>query len=497
MKAIILAAGVGSRLRPITDDKPKTLVRVVGKPILGHLLDALAGNGITEVAIVVGYRAEQVRDYCATAHPNLDISFVVNNEYDSTNNMFSLWLAREHLTGDVLLMNGDVVFDSDLIAGLAAMTGSAVAVDRGTWDEESMKVLVEDGRISGISKTYGATESWGRSTDAYRLDAVGLTRVVGELERIIGSGDRNQWTERMLDNLFRSGELTATPCEIGEARWYEIDTYDDLAEAELMFNERLASLADKKVFFVDRDGTLTLSDTILDGAEGFLSRLKSTGRQVYVLTNNSSRSPGAHASNLRRIGFDVSEADVLVSIQAALHYLKRQRLTRLYWLANEEVSNYIRSEGFEFDEESPEACLLTYDTDLTFAKLGKLTSLVRSGIPYYATHLDVVCPTPHGDLPDIGTFMKVVEMTTGQMPLRTFGKPDPDFITGVLEAAGIALEDAVVIGDRLYTDIALGADPRLTSVLVLSGETTRSDYEFADVDADVVVRSVGTLMNYL
>ena len=105
MRAIILAAGVGSRLKPITKNKPKTLVIVVDKPILGHIIDSLISNGILEVIICVGFQARKVIDFCKNSYPNVSFFFVHNKKYDSTNNMYSLYLAKKYLDQNIILMN--------------------------------------------------------------------------------------------------------------------------------------------------------------------------------------------------------------------------------------------------------------------------------------------------------------------------------------------------------------------------------------------------------
>ncbi|MHA1793383.1 MAG: HAD hydrolase-like protein, partial [Promethearchaeota archaeon] len=153
--------------------------------------------------------------------------------------------------------------------------------------------------------------------------------------------------------------------------------------------------------------------------------------------------------------------------------------------------------GFIFDDKEPEAILLTYDIELTYEKLEKLTYLVRKGIPYYATHPDIVCPTDRGSLPDIGTFIEVIRLTTGIVPNRIFGKPNKDFINPILKKHGLSYSDTVIIGDRLYTDIKLAENSDITSILVLSGETTRKAHEKASVKADIVVNSVAELIEFI
>ncbi len=141
--------------------------------------------------------------------------------------------------------------------------------------------------------------------------------------------------------------------------------------------------------------------------------------------------------------------------------------------------------------------MLTYDDEITYEKLVKLIYFIRKGIPYYATHSDLVCPTPEGSIPDIGCYINLVETVTKIKPNKIFGKPELSFIKSILDKHGLVESDAVVIGDRLYTDIELAEDSEIISVLVLSGETKRDFYEFSKIKADIVVPSLEELKDYL
>ncbi len=131
MKAIILAAGIGSRLKPLTDFKPKTMVEINGKPMLRHILDAVFAAGVTDVVICTGYKSEVIRDYCSKELASANIRFIENHDYQTTNNMYSLFLASAELRGDCLLMNADLCFDPQIIEMLMKQTETAFAIDKG------------------------------------------------------------------------------------------------------------------------------------------------------------------------------------------------------------------------------------------------------------------------------------------------------------------------------------------------------------------------------
>ena len=412
--------------------------------------------------------------------------------------MYSLYLAKKYLDDDIILMNADLVYGQNVIKGLLKQKTSSVAVDVGNYIDESMKVIVNNNIIKSISKKIPRKNFYGSSIDIYKINKSDCGIIKNEMKRIIKEKkDLNQWTEVMLDNLFKTGKLIANPYDIGSEKWFEIDNFEDLAKAEILFNDKIKRLRDKKIFFIDRDGTLTLGNNIIDGSIDFLNKLKKTNKIFYVLTNNSSKTANEHLEKFNKIGLNLRKKNVVVSIQPAIAYLKKHKIKQIFWVANKSVSKYLFKEGFIFNGNDPQAVLLTYDNELTYKKIEKLTCLVRQGIPYYATHEDIVCPTANGSIPDIGTFIKVIEMTTGVLPNKIFGKPNKSFIDPILEKYKLTYNDAVIIGDRLYTDIKMAENSDITSVLVLSGETTREDYENSRIKSDIIVQNISGLTNFI
>jgi HAD superfamily hydrolase (TIGR01450 family) len=243
----------------------------------------------------------------------------------------------------------------------------------------------------------------------------------------------------------------------------------------------------KKIVFFDGDGTLYLGKKILPGAIDLLKRLKENKIRTVICTNNSSKTPSQYFNQLKTMGFSIDKNDILISIQPALHFLKEKKWMTLYVAANHDVERYIEDEGFTITTNNPNAVLLTYDTEIAYTKIITLTRLIQEGIPYFATHTDWVCPTENGPLPDIGTFIAMLEHATNQRPHRVFGKPKLDMIIPHLEQENIRLDEAVMIGDRLYTDIAMGVENTLTTILTLTGETTSIAYERQSIRASLVV----------
>lgn len=236
MKATILAAGVGSRLRPLTDSVPKCLVSVAGRPVLGWQIDALMDAGVERIVVVAGYRAPQVVEFC---RPFGDaVSVVVNERYDQTNNMFSLRLAlRGSEQTGTLICNGDVVFDPAIVLSVAgARERNTIAVERGRYIEESMKVCVgADGRVSALSKAIARDDAYGVSIDLYSFDADAVSALCRTADRMIDQeGQVNLWTEVAIESILK--EVFVHPFDIEGRRWIEIDNFDDLAEGERLFS---------------------------------------------------------------------------------------------------------------------------------------------------------------------------------------------------------------------------------------------------------------------
>lgn len=236
MKALILAAGLGSRLAPITNTCPKSLVSVNGMPILLKQIAGLTENGITDITVISGYKGEVLEAAVAEQYPKVQI--VRNTEYADTNNMYSAWLGRETMAGnDFLMMNADVFFDASVIAALLNFKApNAIVTDLGVYLEESMKVIAaEDGRICRISKTISEAEMLGTSIDVYKFSRDGGAAFFAKCEEyIVSYNDRKKWSEVALNDILSQVYFEACPL-VG--RWIEIDDQDDLTAAQKLFSE--------------------------------------------------------------------------------------------------------------------------------------------------------------------------------------------------------------------------------------------------------------------
>lgn len=235
MKALILAAGLGTRLAPITDDVPKSLVPVNGTPILIKQMDNLQKNDITDITVISGYKADILEKTVHKTYPQVRI--IESMDYAATNNMYSAYLARDVIGGDdFLMMNADVFYDPSVITALLAFDwGNAIVTDIGTYLEESMKVVERDGRIVRISKQITQDEALGASIDVYKFSAdAGMTFFDRCRKYIEDENQRKLWSEVALNDILSDVVFKACPLD---GRWLEIDNHDDLKAAEKLFSE--------------------------------------------------------------------------------------------------------------------------------------------------------------------------------------------------------------------------------------------------------------------
>ncbi|MBV8651383.1 MAG: phosphocholine cytidylyltransferase family protein [Alphaproteobacteria bacterium] len=243
--AVILAAGLGSRLRPLTNRIPKPLVAVHGVPILHNALTQLGESGVRSATIVVGYRQDAIRRACGTRFAGVDIHYVESPVYDRTGSAYSLWLARDALTsGDCLLLEGDVFFEADALTRLVeaghpdvaavapfdeTMEGSAVTLSAtGHVDRLRMRQTAADLETSP-SRLF-------KTMNLFRFSAETLRRIlVPALDELIGAGMVSAYTEQLLAALVEERGLKLAAARCDAVRWFEIDSAADLEIAERIF----------------------------------------------------------------------------------------------------------------------------------------------------------------------------------------------------------------------------------------------------------------------
>ena len=250
---------------------------------------------------------------------------------------------------------------------------------------------------------------------------------------------------------------------------------------------------EKRLFLLDLDGTLYLDDILFDGVTDFLRHIKEIGGRSIFMTNNSSRSVDSYVAKLRKIGIDNSCDDVLTSTQATAQYLLKHHADRLiYALGTRDFCAELKETGLNITDKvsSDVGCLVMgFDTELCFIKLDDASRLLTMGVDYIASNPDLVCPTHYGYVPDCGSVAVMLENATGRKPLF-IGKPMPDMAYMALERTGMRKNQTLIVGDRLYTDIACGVNAKIDTALVLSGETTKEMLKDSQIKPTAVYGSV-------
>jgi choline kinase len=230
--AVILVAGVGSRLRPLTDDRPKALVDLGGETILGRALRLLESFGISRVVLATGYREDAVRH--ALRDARVDVEFVRNADYESTQNSVSLALCRQAVgSGPFFKLDGDVVFQRQVLERLAASSAElAVAVDAGRMvDQEAMKVRTEGTRIVAFGKGIPLAQSAGESIGIELVSAAKNRELFSALDVARAAGETGLYYEDVYSRLIADGRLSAEAVAVSDLAWTEVDDPADLQRA--------------------------------------------------------------------------------------------------------------------------------------------------------------------------------------------------------------------------------------------------------------------------
>ncbi len=252
-----------------------------------------------------------------------------------------------------------------------------------------------------------------------------------------------------------------------------------------------------KLFMLDLDGTIYLSDDLFEQSPPFIEKITSTGREYVYLTNNSSKSYRNYLDKLSGMGLPVTKETMLTSGLATGMFLEEHFRGKTIYLMGTKA---LEQELGEFDitisttlSDEIDCIVAGFDMELHYGKLQDMCTLLERGLPFFGTNPDMVCPLKGGRyIPDCGAMCQMLEHATGRKP-EYIGKPSATLVDIVATRFGVAKEQIAMVGDRLYTDIALGKNAGIKSILVLSGEATEEDLKSSPFQPDLVVESVGEL----
>jgi len=484
--AVILAAGTGHRLKPITNIMPKSLIRVAGHEILNYQIHGYLSSGIKEedIMIVTGYMAEKISSFLDDKYPK--VRRVYNENYSTTNNMYSLYLALRIIKEEtkfnldtICVNNADCLYDNVLMKEfINSKHKNSIATEEGVFIEESMKVTISDtGNITNIAKNISKTDAMGVSIDLYKYDQDAVKELYNILCNFIEiNGDLKQWTEVAFPYLFKT--IHVFPFYIGSKKWMEVDNMEDLLLADKLFSS--FNIFSKKAIICDLDGTLFIGNAPIKPAIDFVNK-NFNNFKFYYLTNNTSKIPSEYVCKLSSMGLKITENQIISPLFTLINYIRKKKFKVVYLVATNTVKKYICEKmphiDFEYSGNNSEceAIILTYDTEVNFEKFKNISVILNNNknVEYIVTHTDMYCPTEMGNIPDIGSYIELIFQTTGKKPSLVLGKPSVNLIEQIIEK--YSCEKLVIIGDRLYTDKLLANNANIDFVCVLSGDTSRYD----------------------
>ena len=250
---------------------------------------------------------------------------------------------------------------------------------------------------------------------------------------------------------------------------------------------------------LDMDGTIYLGDNPIGDMINTLKLCREKGIRIYYFTNNSSKTPDEYVKKLSRIGFYDERDTVYTSAMATAGYLNANyKDKKVYAVATEAVKANLAEAGISLTEgEDADIVLLAYDTELTFEKIKKANELMVRGAVYVATHPDAVCPTPDIYMPDVGSFIKMFEVSSGRLPDVIIGKPNSLAGGEIIRATGLSANEITMVGDRLHTDIRFGINSGFNTILVLSGESTVETLASSPDTPSLVFPDLNEIVKYL
>ncbi len=264
----------------------------------------------------------------------------------------------------------------------------------------------------------------------------------------------------------------------------------------------MEDLSKIKLFLFDMDGTIYLGKNVFPFTVPLLDEIKMQGKKYLFITNNASKNASDYAAHLNRLGISAQVNDFVTSADVTTQYLKEHYGDKLIYSAGTaSFKNGLRAAGLNITEgysENVEVVVNAYDTELTFEKLDIMSRLLteKKAIPYIATNPDTVCPTEYGYVPDCGSVSEMLYNATGRRP-KFIGKPEPEMVLASMRKHGVQCDETLVIGDRIYTDIASGINAGAKTLLVLSGETTREILQKSQQKPDFIMDSCEGLLKEL
>ena len=266
------------------------------------------------------------------------------------------------------------------------------------------------------------------------------------------------------------------------------------------FGKNADELKSKKLFLFDMDGTIYEEEHLFDGTLQLLGYINAIGGNYVFITNNSSKSVTDYIKKVNRLGIVADKDNFFTSSQATIQYIKRNYPgVKAYCQGTKSFVQELLDGGIDVTEEVKDGIGLVvvgFDTELTSQKLRKTCEILQRDIPFIATNPDLACPVNFGFIPDCGSICMMLENATKRKPVY-IGKPEATMINIVMEKFGKNKAETIVVGDRLYTDIASGLNAGVTAVCVLTGEATVSEVCESNYTPSYTFKSIKEILESL
>ena len=255
-------------------------------------------------------------------------------------------------------------------------------------------------------------------------------------------------------------------------------------------DKRLELLKKTHLFVLDMDGTFYLGEGILPGALDFLDAVKAAGKDYLFFTNNSSKAPEDYIRKLAGMNCHITRDQIMTSGDVTIRYLNTHHKGKtVYLVGTPALEKSFREGGIPLTAEQPDIVVVGFDTTLTYEKLERACTYIRNGALFLATHPDINCPVEGGFIPDCGAFCAAISLSTGVQP-KYLGKPFAETVEMVLDKTHSEKDTTAFVGDRLYTDVAVGVKNGAMGLLVLTGETKLEDVPGSDVQPDGIYQGL-------
>ncbi|HPV70768.1 MAG TPA: phosphocholine cytidylyltransferase family protein [Candidatus Magasanikbacteria bacterium] len=239
MDAIILAAGQAKRLKPLTNDLPKCLLEISGTTIIDHQINCLKQNGIKNIILVVGFQSKKLTDYVSQKHPSINFEFIINNQFETTNAAYSLWLAKNHLNNAVIYLNSDSFFHPRIIEQIIkSKKDSITAIQRTPWDEEEVKVKIKNkSLIVEMGKDLKEKESYGEFIGVTKLGKKFNPDLVKSLDLFISEKENKKFAADAINLTINKFNKKMHILDVTQWPAIEIDTVQDYKNAQELWGK--------------------------------------------------------------------------------------------------------------------------------------------------------------------------------------------------------------------------------------------------------------------